>query len=46
MPQSALASALQLTVKGIEKQLKILREQGIIRRVGSARGGHWEVLSK
>ena len=42
--QNELANNLQLSVKAIEKNLKQLRESGIIRRVGPDKGGHWEVL--
>ena len=30
--------------RGIDKHLKALREQGIIRRVGPDKGGHWEII--
>ena len=39
-----LAASVDLTVKGIEWQIKQLKEKGIIRRVGADKGGHWEVL--
>jgi ATP-dependent DNA helicase RecG len=44
--QNKLAEVLQLSVKAIEKQLKSLREEGVIRRVGPDKGGHWEVIEK
>ena len=28
----------------VEKNLKALRESGRLRRVGPAKGGHWEVI--
>ena len=34
---------LQISTKAIEKHIKNLREDGIIRRVGPDKGGHWEV---
>jgi hypothetical protein len=34
----------RMVPSGIEKHLKVMREDGAIRRVGPARGGHWEVL--
>lgn len=40
-----LSIAVNLTVKGIEKNLKALRESGRLRHVGSTKGGHWEVLA-
>jgi predicted HTH transcriptional regulator len=30
----------------IEKNIKFLKENGWIRRIGSAKGGHWEVLDE
>lgn len=39
-----LAKAVQITERGIEKQIAKLREDEIIARIGPARGGHWEVL--
>ena len=39
-----IASSLGLTLKGIEKNIRRLRESGMIRRVGPDNGGHWEVL--
>jgi ATP-dependent DNA helicase RecG len=39
-----LAERIGITAKGIEWQLGKLRADGRIRRVGPARGGHWEIL--
>ena len=39
-----LSVAVNLTVKGIEKNLKALRESGRLRHVGPTKGGHWEVI--
>jgi len=38
-----LADKLELTVKGIEWQIKKLKEQGKLERIGGAKGGHWDV---
>ena len=35
-----------LSVKGIEKNIKTLREHGIIRRIGPDKGGYWEVIGE
>lgn len=40
-----MASALGLTVKGIDWQIARLKADGILRRVGPDRGGHWEIES-
>ena len=42
----ALASELELTLKGIEWQMKKLKEEKIIERIGSARSGYWEVTDE
>jgi hypothetical protein len=38
-----LADTLELTVKGIEWQIKKLKEDGKLERIGGAKGGHWEI---
>ena len=43
--QSAIAERLGLTVKGVKYHFRKLREAGAIRRAGSSRSGHWEVLA-
>lgn len=40
-----LAEQLELTIKGIEWQLKQLKENNIIRRVGADKGGYWEIVN-
>ena len=37
-----LAEKLELTVKGVEWQIKKLKAQGFLQRIGGAKGGHWE----
>jgi predicted HTH transcriptional regulator len=39
-----LAEALDITTRGVEKQIAKLRQDGRLRRVGPAKGGHWEVI--
>ena len=41
---SEIADRLGMTKRGVDKNIKRLKEQGIIRRVGPDRGGHWEVI--
>jgi len=41
---AALANQIGITAKGIEWQLGKLKAEGRIRRVGPAKGGHWEVI--
>lgn len=39
-----IASRLNLTKRAIEKQVKQLRENGTIVRIGADNGGHWEIV--
>ena len=39
-----LGEALGITKRAVLKQIEKLKDQGRLQRVGSARGGHWEVL--
>jgi len=39
-----LAKELNLTDSAIKKNLRILKEQGKIKRIGPDKGGHWEVI--
>jgi ATP-dependent DNA helicase RecG len=39
-----MASSLGLTRKGVEWQVRKLKQSGILRRVGPDKGGHWEIL--
>ena len=38
-----LAALLNVTPRNIERHLKSLQEQGLLKRVGPPRGGHWQV---
>lgn len=39
-----LASQLQMSRAGVKKAIERVRSAGLLRRVGSLRGGHWEVV--
>ena len=39
-----LSIVVNLTVRAVEKNLRVLRESNRIRRVGPDKGGHWEVV--
>ncbi len=43
---SEIADRLGMTTRGVDKNIKRLKEQGIIRRVGPDKGGHWEVVEQ
>ena len=39
-----IARRLRKTTRAVEKQIRHLREDEVIGRVGPAKGGYWEVL--
>ncbi|KAF5091715.1 putative DNA-binding domain protein [anaerobic digester metagenome] len=39
-----IATRLELTPRAIEKQIASLKKSGRIKRIGPAKGGHWEVM--
>ena len=39
-----LRELVGLSESGVKKVIKRLRDKGVIRRVGGAKGGHWECL--
>ena len=41
---SEIADHLGITKRGVDKNIKKLKEKGIIRRVGPDKGGYWEVM--
>ncbi|MBS7364741.1 MAG: winged helix-turn-helix transcriptional regulator [Paludibacteraceae bacterium] len=41
-----IAMEIDMSSRGVEKQIKKLREAGIIKRVGADRGGYWEITTK
>ena len=40
-----MACSLGVTRKGVEWQVRKLKQSGVLRRVGPDNGGHWEILS-
>ncbi len=39
-----LAAKIGLTVKGVEWNIKKLKEDGKLKRIGPAKGGYWEIV--
>ena len=39
-----LSTAIGISTTAIEKHIKGLKDKGIIKRIGSAKGGYWEVM--
>ena len=44
--QNKLIEVTGLTRRGVEWNLAKLKEKGIIKRIGPAKGGYWEVVEK
>ena len=43
---SEIAEKTGLSIKGIEKNVKQLKTENAIKRIGPDKGGRWEVLDK
>lgn len=41
-----LSEIIGLSVAGIEKNLRQMKKNNQIRRIGAKKGGHWEVIEK
>jgi len=41
-----IAERLKLSTRAIEKNIVKLRDAGLLKRVGGAKGGHWEIIDK
>jgi len=41
---SQLSKTIGISQTAIENNVQKLKEKGILRRIGSARGGHWEIV--
>jgi predicted HTH transcriptional regulator len=39
-----LAEKLGISARAVEKQIDLLKKEGSLRRIGPAKGGHWQVL--
>lgn len=44
LPARLLGERLGISPRAVEKQIAKLRERGRLRRIGPAKGGHWEVI--
>ncbi len=40
-----IAMEIDMSSRGVEKQIKKLREAGIIKRNGADKGGYWEIVN-
>ena len=41
-----LAEAVNISVKGVEWQIRQLKKKNIIRRVGADKGGYWQIIAE
>lgn len=41
-----IAKKIEISTRAVEKNIKELREKGILKRQGTARGGYWKVVDK
>ncbi|MDA0911633.1 MAG: winged helix-turn-helix domain-containing protein [Proteobacteria bacterium] len=41
----AIAEGTGLSTSGVEKIISRLKKQGVIKRIGSAKGGYWEIIT-
>ncbi len=41
-----LSEILHITPRNVQKNIAILRDKGLIQRVGPDKGGHWEIVKK
>ena len=39
-----ISQKLGISLRAVEKQLSKLKKSGYLRRIGPARGGHWEIV--
>jgi ATP-dependent DNA helicase RecG len=39
----SISETIGLSLSGVEKSIKSLKDAGLIERIGSAKGGHWVV---
>jgi ATP-dependent DNA helicase RecG len=40
-----IAMEIGMSTRGVEKQIRKLRESGIIKRIGADFGGYWEIIN-
>lgn len=38
-----LSQILNISAKGVEWQIARLKQEGVLKRIGPAKGGHWEI---
>ena len=46
MPIPQIADKLGLTTRAIEKNIAKLKQKGLLKRIGPAKGGYWKIVKK
>ena len=46
MTAAEIAMQLGVSSRAVEKRIRTLRENGVIRRVGPNKGGSWEIINE
>jgi ATP-dependent DNA helicase RecG len=41
-----MSNRIRITQKGVEWQIMSLKKDGILERIGPARGGYWKIIKK
>ena len=41
-----MAEKIGISTTAIDKNISTLKNKGLLRRIGSAKGGHWEIIEK
>ncbi len=41
-----IATIIGISSRAVEKNIAVLRKNGILKRIGPAKGGHWEIVEK
>jgi len=44
--QKKIAKVIGISSRAFEKHLAVLKKKGLLKRVGPAKGGHWEIAKK
>ena len=44
--RDTIAAEIGITTRGVQKSINALKDLGLIKRVGAAKGGHWVVNTK
>lgn len=43
---ATLAERIGITAKAVEKQIARMKADGVLRRIGTDKGGYWQVVEK